>query len=122
MLRGFLRVLCELCVQTSYFFTGSSGGPSSDRRPKAFSACSASSAFKRRVFHDLCATLAGLRLQRDEGFGVSTITLSSRQLSSSARYTVRSSGHATACTQSTVPGTRPILPNDPRTLPFRSIL
>src|SRR5438093_6539212 len=24
---GFLRVLCELCVQTSYFFTGSEGGP-----------------------------------------------------------------------------------------------
>ena len=26
MLRGFLRVLCELCVQTSYFFTGCEGG------------------------------------------------------------------------------------------------
>src|SRR5438552_6534486 len=26
MLRGFLRVLCELCVQTSYFFTGSEAG------------------------------------------------------------------------------------------------
>src|SRR5439155_20728855 len=26
MLRGFLRVLCELCVQTSHFFTGSKAG------------------------------------------------------------------------------------------------